>query len=316
MNGSRDATRALCAGALLVLAVPGACAAFGGTVAAQNSSDSPVAIESTNATDETVTARGTTSHEPGNTSITVEVVEGPSETVFEVAALDNWTDGGRWTTTLGTNEPPAEGTYVLEVSDGSVTETTRFQVGDNASVTLAHPTDAIVGAQPTTVNGTAVGVDMVTLYARDEGDFQRVQIGSDDSIAVADGEFAAEEVRLGQSGAQDGNDILGSPGTYRVALVAGTPGSSLTTADVAQRSSDTHVLRVTAAEGGPGGTATEADTGDEETAEADGDGAGNATSTDGADGPGFGILAALVGLASAGVLAAIGPAGGYLRRRR
>jgi len=115
---------------------------------------------------------------------------------------------------------------------------------NEGSVTLENPTQFYVPGSEVNVNGTAsVGVSNVELYARDNNDYERVTIGS---TSVSDGEFEWDDVDLGAN-----SNILGLPGTYRIAVVdASEPASDadMTTTEMAQATSDTHTIRVTEAE--------------------------------------------------------------------
>lgn len=116
---------------------------------------------------------------------------------------------------------------------------------EGESVTLESPRDLLVTGSTTNVSGTASpGVEEVTLYARDDGDYQRVAVGGSNTIPVTAGEFEVTDVELGDADGQGGNAALAEPGTHRVSLVAGDPGPSLTTEAVARATSDTTQLDV------------------------------------------------------------------------
>jgi major cell surface glycoprotein (TIGR04216 family) len=71
--------------------------------------------------------RGLTNRKPDDTTISVEVVEGPSPEAFDVGATDDWATDGGWSVELETAgvEP---GTYVVEADDGDDTDRVEVRV--------------------------------------------------------------------------------------------------------------------------------------------------------------------------------------------
>ncbi|WP_353635358.1 HVO_2072 family ArtA-dependent S-layer glycoprotein [Halobacterium sp. NMX12-1] len=120
-------------------------------------------------------------------------------------------------------------------------------------VSLDSPSGAYVVGSEVTVNGTAnEGTDDVALYARDNNDFELVEVDDSKSIEVdSDDTFEEEGVVL--SGDNNGNDILSLPGTYRLGVIdvqdantsGTTPNGSLTTSEFNGGVSSTVSIRVT-----------------------------------------------------------------------
>ncbi|MEA5386481.1 HVO_2072 family ArtA-dependent S-layer glycoprotein [Haloarculaceae archaeon H-GB11] len=98
-------------------------------------------------------------------------------------------------------------------------ETLDVQQGE---LVFESPAGTYVAGQDIDVRGTAAeGTDDVAIYARDQGDWELVDINTDgefnseDTISVdADGEWEREDVTL-----SDASDILSIPGRYRVGVV-------------------------------------------------------------------------------------------------
>ena len=76
---------------------------------------------------ETMTVSGVTNRQAEDTDITVEVIEGPTRTQFELNSTDQWETDGRWSVTLETDgvEP---GNYTVEADDGQSSDVFDFQV--------------------------------------------------------------------------------------------------------------------------------------------------------------------------------------------
>jgi major cell surface glycoprotein (TIGR04216 family) len=88
---------------------------------------------------------------------------------------------------------------------------------------LDSPSGSYVVNGEVDVNGTApADMDAVAIYARDEGEFELVELDGRNTTSVgADGSFDEEAVTLSR-GAFEGNDILSLPGTYRVGAIDAT----------------------------------------------------------------------------------------------
>ena len=134
-----------------------------------------------------------------------------------------------------------------------VTDDTDFDV-EEGDVTLDSPGQTYVVGSEVDVNGTApTGLDDVAIYARDEGDFELVEIDGGPDIAVdADGTFEETDVRL-NDGDGEGNDILSLPGSYRIGVIDATdadlddtdgPDDSLTTQEFNRGTSNQRSIRV------------------------------------------------------------------------
>ncbi|RXK46165.1 HVO_2072 family ArtA-dependent S-layer glycoprotein [Halorientalis pallida] len=123
---------------------------------------------------------------------------------------------------------------------------------NEGSVTLDNPQGTYVVGSEVNVNGsTAPGIEEVALYARDEGDFERlltINVDGDDT-------FEEEDVVLSDDGEVDTN-VLSIPGSYRIAAVDagdedvdtdddGTPDATLTSSEVSSAVGTQESLRVT-----------------------------------------------------------------------
>jgi major cell surface glycoprotein (TIGR04216 family) len=131
-------------------------------------------------------------------------------------------------------------------------------------VSLNSPTGAYIVGSEVDVEGTAnEGVDEVAIYARDNNNFELVEIDGSDTIEVeGDDSFSEEDITLNDASSTftaDGNDILSLPGTYRLGVIdaqdadvessgSGSRGSGpdavLTTSEFNSGASSTSSLRV------------------------------------------------------------------------
>ncbi|GGK79122.1 HVO_2072 family ArtA-dependent S-layer glycoprotein [Haloarcula sebkhae] len=122
-------------------------------------------------------------------------------------------------------------------------------------LTIDSPSGTYVTGSEVDVNGTASeGIDDVAIYARDNNDYELVEIDSEETISVdGDDTFSEEDISL-SGGDLGGNDILGLPGTYRIGVVDvedadsnsnGTVDDSLTTSEFNSGVSSAESLRVT-----------------------------------------------------------------------
>ncbi|MDY6774682.1 MAG: PGF-CTERM sorting domain-containing protein [Halobacteria archaeon] len=93
---------------------------------------------------ETMMVRGTTNLQPDDNTISVEAVEGPSETEMPVKTTDMWKmESGVWSVTVDTTglEP---GTYKIEADDGDNTDTVTVEI-----VAKGERNDAMLSSKPT-----------------------------------------------------------------------------------------------------------------------------------------------------------------------
>jgi major cell surface glycoprotein (TIGR04216 family) len=86
-------------------------------------------------TGETVLVRGTTNRNPADTSIDVEVVEGPDADGFESRTVGTWSSSGGWSATLSARDA-SPGSYTVRVDDGESTQEVSFSVVENRTRTL------------------------------------------------------------------------------------------------------------------------------------------------------------------------------------
>lgn len=104
------------------------------------------AVEPVRVGDEVV-VRGLTNRRPGDNTILVEVVGGPSAEAFDLAATDSWDTDGVWQVELdATGVEP--GVYAVEADDGDSSDTVRIRVlpagaGSSGNATESqHPANA------------------------------------------------------------------------------------------------------------------------------------------------------------------------------
>ncbi|MFP4187964.1 MAG: hypothetical protein ACLFR5_00940 [Halobacteriales archaeon] len=86
-------------------------------------------------TDETVLIRGTTNRNPADTSIDVDMVEGPDTDAFGSRTVETWSSSGGWSTTLSARDAEP-GSYTVRVDDGESTNEVSFSVVENRTQTL------------------------------------------------------------------------------------------------------------------------------------------------------------------------------------
>lgn len=82
---------------------------------------------------DTMVVQGLTNRKPGDTTIFVEVVDGPSASLFEFASTDDWETDGMWSVSVQVPADIEEGTYTIRVDDGD--DTDRVQVTIRATAT-------------------------------------------------------------------------------------------------------------------------------------------------------------------------------------
>jgi major cell surface glycoprotein (TIGR04216 family) len=86
-------------------------------------------------TGETVLVRGTTNRNPEDTSIDVEVVEGPDADEIGSRTVETWSTSGGWSATLSARGVSL-GSYTLRVDDGVSAREVSFSVVDNRTAAL------------------------------------------------------------------------------------------------------------------------------------------------------------------------------------
>jgi major cell surface glycoprotein (TIGR04216 family) len=87
-------------------------------------------------------------------------------------------------------------------------------------VSIDTPNGTYITGDEVTFSGDAnEGIDSVAVYARDQGDFELVEIDDSDIVEVeGDDTFEEDSIVLSDPG-QPGNDILSLPGTYRIGVI-------------------------------------------------------------------------------------------------
>jgi len=131
-----------------------------------------------------------------------------------VDVSDEINDSDPFLDNLGSDDDP--GVETTPAFDGDrVADDNDFTV-EEGEVSLDSPDQTYVIGSEVTVNGTAdTGIDDVSIYVRDEDEFELVPIDGDASIPVdADGTFEETDIKLSED-----NDILQLPGTYRMGVI-------------------------------------------------------------------------------------------------
>jgi major cell surface glycoprotein (TIGR04216 family) len=85
---------------------------------------------------------GVTNRQPEDNTITVEIIDGPTTSEFEIESTEDWGTSGQWNVTLSARNP-TPGNYTVEADDGQNTDIYSFQVvnesvdpGPTATVTF------------------------------------------------------------------------------------------------------------------------------------------------------------------------------------
>ncbi|MFC7131155.1 HVO_2072 family ArtA-dependent S-layer glycoprotein [Haloferax chudinovii] len=125
---------------------------------------------------------------------------------------------------------------------------------EEGGASLSSPTGQYVVGSEVDINGTATSSDDVAIYVRDDGDWQLLEVGGDNTISVdSDDTFEEEDVALSNLPG-DGSSILSLTGTYRIGVIDaedadvggdGTVDDSLTTSEFTSGVSGSNSLRVT-----------------------------------------------------------------------
>ncbi|QCP89616.1 major cell surface glycoprotein (plasmid) [Haloarcula marismortui ATCC 43049] len=171
---------------------------------------------------------------------------------------DGYASGGSHASSVTVRDTDGDGTDDSE--DAIVTdllETDDDQSFDvvEGEITLDSPSGAYITGSQIDVNGTAnQGVDQVALYARDNNDYELIEIDGSNTVSVdGDDTFSEEDVVLSQ-GSKGGNSIVSLPGSYRIGVIDvqdadldsdGTVDDTLTTSDFNSGVSGATALRVT-----------------------------------------------------------------------
>ncbi|EMA07285.1 cell surface glycoprotein [Haloarcula marismortui ATCC 33800] len=171
---------------------------------------------------------------------------------------DGYASGGSHASSVTVRDTDNDGTDDSEaaiVTD--LLETDDDQSFDvvEGEITLDSPSGAYVTGSQIDVNGTAnQGVDQVALYARDNNDYELIEIDGSNTVSVdGDDTFSEEDVILSQ-GSKGGNSIVSLPGSYRIGVIDvqdadldsdGTVDDTLTTSDFNSGVSGATALRVT-----------------------------------------------------------------------
>jgi hypothetical protein len=165
--------------------------------------------------------------------------------------------------------------YESDLTLENVSETFNDPEDDNnlrvgqGGLTIDEPAGTYIAGQEVDVRGTAQpGIEDVALYARDQGDWELLDVSEDgqlddsDLIAVdADGEWDERDVRL-----SDATDIFAIPGRYRFGVIEaedarGADGSlqqTLSTTEFSSGSSEQTSIIVTEPGLGPAAQSTDA----------------------------------------------------------
>ena len=149
----------------------------------------------------------------------------------------------------------ATGTNATDLFDSNDDDSTDFEITEG-DLSLTSPDGAYVVGSEVTLSGEAnSGVDEVSIYARDQGEYELVPIDGEDTIQVeGDNSFEETDVVLSDSNTNDGQRILAFPGNYRIGVIdaqdadtdnAGGPDASLNTSAFNQGVSNADSLTVT-----------------------------------------------------------------------
>jgi len=100
-------------------------------------------------TNDTISVSGVTNRQPDDTTIMVEVIEGPSASSPDIASTDAWGTDGQWSVEIPT-EGVETGNYTVEASVGGNSDIRSFQVtGEQLEEpTEPEPTDTATEPEP------------------------------------------------------------------------------------------------------------------------------------------------------------------------
>ncbi len=126
------------------------------------------------------------------------------------------------------------------LADAETDDDVDFTINEG-EVSITNPSGAYVVGSDVDVAGDAnEGIDDVAIYARDQGDYELVEIDNSRTIAVeGDNQFEEEDVQLSSSSGDFGNRLLSLPGNYRLGVIdaqdalnsSGTVQNTLTTSE-------------------------------------------------------------------------------------
>jgi PGF-CTERM protein/surface glycoprotein (TIGR04207 family) len=91
-------------------------------------------------TNDTMTVSGVTNRQPDDNTITVEVIEGPSSSQFDIESTENWGTSGQWSVAIPT-EGVEPGNYTVEASVGGNSDIRSFQVTEDQLQEPTTPTE-------------------------------------------------------------------------------------------------------------------------------------------------------------------------------
>jgi hypothetical protein len=141
--------------------------------------------------------------------------------------------------------------------NSSTDDSIDFEITEG-SVSITNPTDNYVVGSEITLSGEAnSGVDEVVFYARNQGDYELLQVDGENRTNVeGDDTFEEQDVILSDGEAPNfaqGGDILSIPGSYRLGVIAaqdaelssGNVAPSLDTSDFSGGVSGADSIRVT-----------------------------------------------------------------------
>ena len=109
--------------------------------------------------------QGTTNLRPDDNTIVVEVIEGASANMFEVAVADDWNTSGQWSATLAVPADAETGTYVIRADDGETITSVNVEVVDQREEPTTTTTTTTTTTEPettTTTTTTATTTDTTT----------------------------------------------------------------------------------------------------------------------------------------------------------
>jgi len=107
-----------------------------------------------------------------------------------------------------------------DLADATTDDDVDFTINEG-EVSITNPAGSYIVGSDVDITGDAnEGIDDVSIYARDQGDYELVDIDNSRSIAVeGDNQFDEEDVQLSSSGGDLGNRLLSLPGNYRLGVI-------------------------------------------------------------------------------------------------
>ena len=115
------------------------------------------------------------------------------------------------------NATATKGSLAQNPSTNSVDDVT-LEVSEG-DITLSSPTGTYVSGAEADINGTSSSADVVSVYVRDAGDWQLLEVSGSGEINVdSDDTFEEEDVQISTLGG-NGSNILSQTGTYRIGVI-------------------------------------------------------------------------------------------------